>query len=438
MVIRYQKVFSALILSILFFTLTTIFVGPSQAVTYVINKELAVLWINKDLSIDIRYNITITYLSSAQGIVTLGLPKKGYRIESVKDLLGNDLNFDSLTNFVGIDVYLTQPIVPNQPNTFIVYAVVPNMVHSDDTNQGNAGMDFYPSPFDGANGPIGYLGVAIVLPEGVTQNEIKYLTGVPFDDVSLVGNNFVVYWQRTNFPSSQEFWVGVSFPGKYVNLNSILWQYLLVGGIFTVGIIFLVFFLIKNRKKPYEKPRVALEALGAMRNLTAVEAAIVLNSKVVRVLTMVLFGLLLKRLVTVIETDPLIKLQKTKKIVSKPTKNLRYYEIEFLRTIKKDGTLNEVKLARTFLELKETVNLKLRGYSRSDTANYYRSILKKAWNQVKQAGTPTKGCFSIKHNFLPTTRVGLVLGRTTFSFRPNSRSYFNNHHQTNTCTRICK
>jgi len=103
---------------------------------------------------------------------------------------------------------------------------------------------------------------------------------------------------------------------------------------------------------------------------------------------MVLFGLLLKRKVMVMATDPLIKLKTLEGSADQPSPTLRYYEIDYLKAIEPDGTLNEKMLARTYLGLTDTVNQKLRGYSREDTVNYYKSIVNQAWTQVTQAGTP--------------------------------------------------
>jgi hypothetical protein len=66
---------------------------------------------------------------------------------------------------------------------------------------------------------------------------------------------------------------------------------------------------------------------------------------------------------------------------------LRYYEIDFVGSIKSDGTLDEEKLARTVVTLRDTVEEKMRGYRRNDTIDYYRKIVDKAWQQVEQAGT---------------------------------------------------
>jgi hypothetical protein len=55
--------------------------------------------------------------------------------------------------------------------------------------------------------------------------------------------------------------------------------------------------------------------------------------------------------------------------------------------VKNDGALDEEKLAHTVMYLRDTLEQKLRGYSRRDTIDYYSKIVGKAWAQVEQAGT---------------------------------------------------
>ncbi len=383
-----------LVLSLLFATSISISITPVRAaVTYTVNREWVHIWINKDGSIDIQYNITLTYTSGdPEGIVTVGMPKSGFEIEYVKDHdpSGDDLSYRDVSGsgFYGIDVTLKQPIVLGSPNTFFVYAVVPNMVSNDATNPGNVGMEFYPTAFDGASGPIGNVRVAITLPDGVTDSEVKYPTGMPFDNVFMDGNNLAVYWERSSWPAYQELTVGVSFPEKYVSLGPDIWFYVAIASAGIAIIAIIIFVVIKLRKLEYVKPRISVEALGAARGLTAVEAAMVLELKPVRILTMILFGLLLKKMVIMTATDPLIKLQKLERTEDASASPLRYYEYDYLGAIDADGNLDETRLARTFLGLRGTVDQKLRGYSRADTVNYYKSIVNKAWNQVSQAGTP--------------------------------------------------
>jgi len=380
------------ILLALYISIALIPVIPCHAaVTYTVSQEWVRVWINKDGSIDIQYNITLTYTSgSPEGIVTVGMPKGGFRIESVRDSSGANLEYRDVSGggFYGIDVYLKKPIALNRPNTFLVYAVVPEMVSKDSTNPGNVGMLFYATTFDDAVGPIGNIRIAIVLPEGVKSHEVKYSTGMPFDNVFMDGNNLVVYWERSSWPATEEFRVGVSFPEGYVSLGPGIWFYVGIGGAILAAAGFIVVIFTRLRKTTYEKPRIAIEALGAARGMTAVEAGVVLDLTPIRVLTMILFGLLIKRIVMATATDPLIKLQRLEKSAGEPAPALRYYEIDYLRAVEPDGSLDEMVLARTYLGLRDTMNYKLRGYSRTDTVNYYRSIVDKAWSQVAQAGTP--------------------------------------------------
>ncbi|MEM2922153.1 MAG: hypothetical protein QXF26_07540, partial [Candidatus Bathyarchaeia archaeon] len=216
-----------------------------------------------------------------------------------------------------------------------------------------------------------------------------YPSGTPFNSIFTEDNKLVVYWERTEWPPSQPFKAGVSFPAKYVTLSThmplVIWLGIL--GLVILGVALTLVLILRRRKEPYEKPKVAVEALGAAKGLTAVEAAVTLDLKPMRVLTMILFGLLLKRLVAVVATTPVLKLQRLKPI-NGVTPAPRYYEIDYQAAIQEDGTLNELGLARTYIGLRDTVDRKLKGYSRADTVNYYRSIVNEAWSQVQRAGTP--------------------------------------------------
>jgi len=146
------------------------------------------------------------------------------------------------------------------------------------------------------------------------------------------------------------------------------------------------------RKKPYLNPVISVEALGIKRGLTAVEASYLLDLKPNMIVTEILYSLLKKRAVWVKTIKPSVTLEimkpfESKKPVESAEGQLRYYEIDFLKAIKKDGMLDEELLAETILFLCRSVEEKLRGYCRRDTIDYYRKIVEKAWIQVEQAGT---------------------------------------------------
>jgi hypothetical protein len=374
-------------------------VRAQGTVTYSVNKEWMKVWINTDSSVNVLYNITFAYVSgSPQGYFDVGMPKGGFQVGYAENLSDAPLQFRdaSYGSNYAVEVTLKKPIILNQPITFLLYATVPGMVYSDNTmNPGNDGMQFFPSTFDAnAVGSIGDLRVQFVLPPGVRTDEVKYPTGLQFDRVfNDTADNYrtAVYWNRTGWSPIVQFLPGVSFPAKYVSTPFDILP--LVGGVvFLIFVLLVAGIFVAKRgqigaymKSAYESPQISIEALGANRSLTAVEAGLVMGLKPTRVLTMMLYGLLLKRMVTVVETDPLLKLQKAE---GQPASAPRYYEVDYLQAIKPDGRLDEKALAHTYQNLVSQVNQKLRGYSREDTANYYKSIIDKAWTQVTQAGTP--------------------------------------------------
>ena len=163
---------------------------------------------------------------------------------------------------------------------------------------------------------------------------------------------------------------------------------ILVAAVF--GIIIIVAVIYAASKKSYLSPQVSMETLGIRRGLTAVEASYLLDMKPTKIVTEILYSLLQKRAVWVESTNPALKLRIMPQFKNKTGTDenpLRYYEIDFLHALKDDGTLDEGKLAHTVMFLRDTVEQKLRGYSRRDTEDYYRKIVTKAWSQVEQAGT---------------------------------------------------
>lgn len=360
-----------------------------SAIQYRIDKEWVTVWINEDASLEIHYNITITYESSALGYITIGLPTKDFDIHSVKDLSGTILDPPrdvSSGNYYAVEIYFGHPMEPGDSGTVLLIATVPydpSFIYPDETNPGNTAMTFVPTDFDAITVN---LRVAIVPPQGVTKDNIKTLETAYY---TTVDGDFAVYWEHNNIPQDTPLTFGVSIPEQYVTIPSMgpdIWFYFAILSII-VTILAVVIYLIR-RKEVYEKPRIKIEALGPARGLTAVEAAVVVGLKPIRVLTMILFGLLLKRFIMIKETEPLIKVERLQKPLDAPTRPLRYYEIDFLKAIEPDNSLNERGMARTYISLRDNVDKKMRGYARNDTVNYYKSIVNNAWNQVKQANTP--------------------------------------------------
>jgi hypothetical protein len=268
------------------------------------------------------------------------------------------------------------------------------MINNDTTNPGNFGMEFAPQWTEDVR--ISDVRVQIVLPPGATVGDVKTLPDKFWNRTSTVEGNLAVFWDIPVLQPNQQYVIGISFPARYMpNYNPSsgaglesyipLLFILPIIAIFVIGIV--IYFA---RKSSYAAPKVSMETLGIRRGLTAVEASYLLDLKPTQIVTETLYSLLQKRAVWAEATKPSLKLR-----VLPPYENktgtaenpLRYYEIDFLKALKADGTLDEEKLASTVMSLRDTVEQKLRGYSRRDTVDYYRKIVSQAWTQVEQAGT---------------------------------------------------
>jgi hypothetical protein len=271
---------------------------------------------------------------------------------------------------------------------------VARMIYED--TQTNVGMKFTPTWWEEAR--VLDLQVQIVLPPGVTADNVT-TTEELWDGTPLEEGQLSVFWQREDLSPNQKYTFGVSFPKEYVQsyekgptgLVAFLQQYgpaLLIFGVAVVAIGAVVYVV---RKRPYLVPTISTETLGIRRGLTAVEASYLLEMKPTKIVTEILYSLLQKRAIWVESTTPVLKLKIMKSSRNKTETQetpLRYYEIDFVNSIKEDGTLDEEKLAETVVFLRHTVEEKLRGYCRRDTIDYYKRIVAKAWEQVEQVGTP--------------------------------------------------
>jgi hypothetical protein len=117
--------------------------------------------------------------------------------------------------------------------------------------------------------------------------------------------------------------------------------------------------------------------------LTAVEAAILMEQPMDKIMTMILFGTLKKEAAVVVQQDPL-KLE-----VSDPLpEELHPYEVDFLEAFKAPENKRRVALQQMMVSLVNTVSNKMKGFSHKETLAYYEDIMRRAWKMVEEAQTP--------------------------------------------------
>ncbi|HEX2995858.1 MAG TPA: hypothetical protein VHP14_13615, partial [Anaerolineales bacterium] len=140
----------------------------------------------------------------------------------------------------------------------------------------------------------------------------------------------------------------------------------------------------QRRKLQYMSPKIAIEGHGIKRGLTAVEAAILMEQPLDKVMTMILFGVVKKGAATVAKRDPL-----QVEVTSPAPEGLHDYELNFLDAMKETDTAARRKSLQTMtVSLVRSVSEKMKGFSRKETIEYYKRIMETAWEQVQKANTP--------------------------------------------------
>ncbi len=391
---------------------------PSYAQNYYfsMDQEYVEVWYNWDGSVKLEYWFTFTCAPGAHPIdvVDVGLPTRDYRISDVRgDVGGQPISYVEESEYVqGVAVWLGNgTIQPGQTGTVhVVVDRVGGMLYEDDDDAEYASTNFSPTWFESefTDGDTD-LTVRFHLPEGVQPEEPRWHrspSGWPYDapNTDLDDQGRVLYtWRHTEAKPDRQYIFGASFPRRYVDeaaiqkgpsaleqmiasitgalsccCNPVNLFFLIFGGVMVFSV-----WSQRRRKMQYLPPLMKVEGVGIKRGLTAVEAAILLETPLNKVLTMVLFGLLKKGAVTVLDDDPL------KVEVNEPLPDgLRSYENKFIEAVKKDHTLSEKELRSMMTALIKAVNSKMKGFSRKESVAYYRDIVNRAWKQVEGADTP--------------------------------------------------
>lgn len=280
---------------------------------------------------------------------------------------------------------------------------------STDTGEDYASVNFQPNYFESAfTSNSTKLTVTLHLPPGAVDGESIWYSpkGWPGDESPATGfdadNRIVYQWSSPNAKPDGKYTFGAAFPARVLPVESIRTEQTVTFnpsslmatiipiacctgfiGIFVV-VIYLSIKSAKKRKLKYLPPKIAIEGHGIKRGLTAVEAAILMEQPMDKILTMILFGVLRKGCATVTAREPLAV-----SVEDKLTEDLREYEVAFLNAFKTDkpGARRTI-LQDMMVELVKTVSKKMKGFSLKETVVYYEEIIKRAWLQIEEAQTP--------------------------------------------------
>jgi hypothetical protein len=382
-------------------------IALAQDYSFNVSENRVDLYINDDGTVNIVYDITFANDQGASPIdvVDIGMPNSTYDLSNVRaSINGAPLTRISDSPYVkpGIAVELdANAIPPGRSGTLHLEATVRNLIYQDSADSEYASLEFAPTWFDSqfVHGTTN-LEVNFHFPPGVTADEPRY-HDQEFTEAYFEDDRVVYSWRSSEALGDSQYVFGASFPKRVLaegvvqkppafNINfsaccsSPVWWIALFGG----GWAFLAFlgnWRQRRRRMEYLPPALAVEGTGVKRGLTAVEAAILLEAPLDKVMTMILFGLVKKGILTV-ESEKPLKVHVTDPLP--PDTKLWYYERRFLEAVRDDGTVADGALRDMAIDLIGDVNKKLTGFSRKETKAYYTDIAARAWQQVEAADTP--------------------------------------------------
>ena len=403
---RYLSLIFALVL---LFTIT--FPVFAQDYSFNLRSVDVVLTVNDDGTIALDYVWVFQNDPGAHEIdyVDVGLPNEKFVMSSVSGTVNGQPveRVDSMTN--GISLYLgSNAIQPGETGTVTMHVEsIPGMVFtaSSEEKEPYASFQFSPNWF-GSEYVHGNTAasVTLVLPVGLLPEEPRYFQaknwpGAPDPVSGYTADNRVFYrWQTQDATGSDQYTFGAAFPARLVPAAAITtppvidfnWSDI-TPCLCPLGIVaFFIFATVwgirnaNKRKLQYLPPKISIEGHGIKRGLTAVEAAILMEEPMDKILMMVLFSTIKKNAATVITREPL-KLE----IADPLPEGLYPYELDFLTAMGKSAVSEQKDgLQDMMINLVKTISEKMKGFSRKETIDFYKDIIAKAWAMVDAADTP--------------------------------------------------
>jgi hypothetical protein len=154
--------------------------------------------------------------------------------------------------------------------------------------------------------------------------------------------------------------------------------------------------LLRRRKKTYLSAMATVEGGGIKRGLTAPQAAALLELPLGKVIALVVFGLLKKGVLRVVKEQPLTvevaePYRKTRRDREKRAAAngivIHSYEHPFIdRLLIRSDPVAKIDLSDPLTGLLKVTASRMRGFDLSDTQDYYRRIVARAWGEAEQIG----------------------------------------------------
>ncbi len=405
----------ALLLLLTFSTTTSVL---AQDYFFQLEREVVNVYWNADGTMSLDYQFTFNNQPGGHAIefVDVSSPKGDLDMSSVTaDVDGNPVRVSASEyqgTGTGFAVIMGPYAIPpgQRGDVHVSIGRITDVVYPDDNDENYASAVFAPAYFvpDVVTGATD-LTVIFHLPPGVQPDEPRWHSapaGFPSEpETGIDAEGRVTYtWTNPNASASRQYNFGASFPKTYVPEGTIVTAPAfdfgeLIGSLLSnlvpllfcgfvvfmfLGVPILSYFGNQRRKLQYMSPKIAIEGHGIKRGLTAVEAAVLMEQPLDKVMTMILFGVVKKNAATVIRRDPL-----EVEVASPLPEGLHEYEQNFVKALREeDIRARRSTLQDMTIKLIRSVSEKMKGFSRRETIEYYRRITETAWEQVLKANTP--------------------------------------------------
>ena len=402
-------------------------------------------------------------------IVDIGAPTRDYNISNMSasvDGVAITGFFPSEYVDPGVEIHLgSKTIDSGDTGTLHFEFTMPELIFQDVTQRDYASLQITPTWFDGefVNGTTN-LQIAVHMLEGIQPDEVLFQNkNQPFTTKAIFQNHVVVAWEFAGTRLTGPHEVGVSFPTRGLNnlveMNiltlPVFWfesneNARIIAGIISIILFSILFFrftngtgfalwallgcglvwsffqsagwqlcsffplialiiinetTMKGRKKKYLPAIAQVEGGGIKRGLTAPEAAALLEIPLNKVLSLIIFGLLKKGILTQLDDTPL-KVEVAPEFRAKQLSSLkaRYehrrkaaqdkgtvlhkYEQKFLEAVeaRPDRAVSAIDFTDAMKDFLKNVAGRVKGFDMSDTQDYYRQIVSRAWKEAQQIG----------------------------------------------------
>ena len=329
-----NKIYKLITLGLVLFTLLSISSPVSaQSYSFSIDKQIVDVFWEDDGTLTLRYEFQFTNYGDPIDFVDVGMPNASFNLASASASIdGQQINHIEYSPYVenGIELGLGSNAIPPGQTGTVRFQIsgISNVLYQDSEDSNYTSAVFIPTWF-GSEFIRGTTELTVIyhFPLEVMPEEPRWHqapSGFPaepekgFDSLGRI----TYTWTNTSANMSGQYKFGASFPIAYVPATTVstpsFWQNIgidpeaLIGwacfcgfGLLFLGIPVLSIRSARKRKLKYLPPKLAIEGHGIKRGLTAIEAAILLEQPMDKILTMTLFSTIKKEAAKVVSRDPL-------------------------------------------------------------------------------------------------------------------------------------